>query len=413
MGQPAARVGDMHTCPMVDVVKPHVGGPILPPGKINVLIGGMPAATVTNLCTCASFPDMILQGAYTTLIGGMPAARMGDMTLHGGIITIGNPTVLIGGPSMSMMGMFDAVLNSLKDFFAQKMQFLAKGLLELVKKMEGLINDTIDFALGVAVGFVKGAVSTLTALAHLIQHPIDTVNGIVNAIVNYDKTYEVAKEALAQTWDTLQNGSPEEKGEVVGKAFEFVAEMFVGGELVKIGTSAEAAGGMVKVAEGVEGAETAAKMGKVGEDVANIGKIGEKGSELSKIEKTEEILSIKTATSASEELKNIGNIAGKSKAEIENSLKQQGFNEVSARSGGSVWTKAMPDGNTAAVRIDPPTYRNPAKGYADEVPHAHKEIVSTSSVQNGNYDISSPVTKLDDLGEVTRDKGRMHIPIQN
>ena len=47
---PAARVGDMHTCPMFDGPKPHVGGPILPPGAPTVLIGGMPAARVGDMC---------------------------------------------------------------------------------------------------------------------------------------------------------------------------------------------------------------------------------------------------------------------------------------------------------------------------------------------------------------------------
>ena len=41
---PAARVTDMHTCPMVTALVPHVGGPILPPGCPTVLIGMMPAA---------------------------------------------------------------------------------------------------------------------------------------------------------------------------------------------------------------------------------------------------------------------------------------------------------------------------------------------------------------------------------
>ena len=36
MGMPAARVGDMHVCPMVTVLVPHVGGPILPPGGIGI-----------------------------------------------------------------------------------------------------------------------------------------------------------------------------------------------------------------------------------------------------------------------------------------------------------------------------------------------------------------------------------------
>lgn len=86
----------MHVCPMVTGVVPHVGGPILPPGKINVLIGGMPAATATGMCVCTGPPDIIAMGSATVLIGGMPAARLGDTTAHGGTIIVGCPTVLIG-----------------------------------------------------------------------------------------------------------------------------------------------------------------------------------------------------------------------------------------------------------------------------------------------------------------------------
>lgn len=93
----AARVGDMHVCPMVTVLVPHVGGPILPPGTPTVLIGGMPAATVGDMCTCVGPPDTILMGSTTVFIGGKPAARMGDPTAHGGSIVLGCPTVLIGG----------------------------------------------------------------------------------------------------------------------------------------------------------------------------------------------------------------------------------------------------------------------------------------------------------------------------
>ena len=98
MGMPAARVGDMHVCPMVTPGVPpipHVGGPILPPGGITVLIGGMPAARVGDMCVCVGPPDVIALGSFTVLIGGMPAARMGDMTAHLGSIVIGYPTVLI------------------------------------------------------------------------------------------------------------------------------------------------------------------------------------------------------------------------------------------------------------------------------------------------------------------------------
>jgi uncharacterized Zn-binding protein involved in type VI secretion len=93
----AARITDMHTCPLSDGPKPHVGGPILPPGSPMVLIGGMPAARVGDMATCAGPPDTILAGSGTVLIGGMPAARMGDATAHGGVIVAGCPTVIIGG----------------------------------------------------------------------------------------------------------------------------------------------------------------------------------------------------------------------------------------------------------------------------------------------------------------------------
>ena len=94
---PAARVGDMHTCPMVTGVVPHVGGPILPPGAMTVLIAGLPAARVGDMCTCAGPPDSIVKGSMTVMIKGQPAARMGDMTAHGGVITLGAPTVNING----------------------------------------------------------------------------------------------------------------------------------------------------------------------------------------------------------------------------------------------------------------------------------------------------------------------------
>jgi len=97
MGKPAARVGDMHTCPMVDPgPKPHVGGPVMPPGCPTVFIGGMPAARVGDMVTCVGPPDSIAMGSTGVFIGGMPAARMGDNTAHGGVIVAGFPMVLIG-----------------------------------------------------------------------------------------------------------------------------------------------------------------------------------------------------------------------------------------------------------------------------------------------------------------------------
>ena len=98
--KPAARVGDMHVCPMVTPGVPpipHVGGPLLPPGAVTVLIGGLPAAQVGGMATCVGPPDVVALGSLTVLVGGMPAARMGDTCAHGGTIAIGMPTVLIGG----------------------------------------------------------------------------------------------------------------------------------------------------------------------------------------------------------------------------------------------------------------------------------------------------------------------------
>lgn len=94
MPQPAARVGDMHTCPMTTGPVPHVGGPILPPGCPTVLIGGMPAARMTDQATCVGPPDVIVGGNPKVLIGNLPAAHMGDSTAHGGVIIMGEPTVL-------------------------------------------------------------------------------------------------------------------------------------------------------------------------------------------------------------------------------------------------------------------------------------------------------------------------------
>ncbi len=99
MGKPAARITDMHVCPMVTPGTPpipHVGGPITGPGCPTVLIGGIPAAVMGDMCVCVGPPDTIVLGSAGVLIGGKPAARMGDTTAHGGIIMSGLPTVLIG-----------------------------------------------------------------------------------------------------------------------------------------------------------------------------------------------------------------------------------------------------------------------------------------------------------------------------
>lgn len=98
---PAARLTDMHTCPMqtpaVPSPIPHVGGPIVGPGVPTVLICKLPAAVVGDSAVCVGPPDTIVKGSATVMIGKKPAARMGDTTAHGGSIVLGCPNVIIGG----------------------------------------------------------------------------------------------------------------------------------------------------------------------------------------------------------------------------------------------------------------------------------------------------------------------------
>jgi len=120
MTKPAARLTDMHTCPMVDPgPKPHVGGPIIGPGVKTVLIGNLPAAVAGDNVTCAGAPDKILSGSTSVMIGNKPAARMGDPTAHGGVITKGFPKVLIGdgsGVASGQLAVFQAAAGSGRPF---------------------------------------------------------------------------------------------------------------------------------------------------------------------------------------------------------------------------------------------------------------------------------------------------------
>lgn len=97
MGMPASRLTDMHVCPMVTGVVPHVGGPVSGPCAPTVLIGNLPAARVSDMAVCVGPPDVIAKGSMTVITMGMPQARIGDMTAHGGSLVFGFPTVLVGG----------------------------------------------------------------------------------------------------------------------------------------------------------------------------------------------------------------------------------------------------------------------------------------------------------------------------
>ncbi len=93
---PAARISDIHTCPMFTGLVPHVGGPIIT-GSPTVVTGKMPQARVGDMATCVGPPDTIIVGSMTVMVNSMPAARITDKTVHGGVIVSGYPTVIIGG----------------------------------------------------------------------------------------------------------------------------------------------------------------------------------------------------------------------------------------------------------------------------------------------------------------------------
>jgi uncharacterized Zn-binding protein involved in type VI secretion len=96
MGQPAARITDIQTCPMVTGIVPHVGGPISL-GCFTVLVSAMPQARISDMHICVGPPGTLALGSPTVLVGGMPASRVGDLTAHGGtVVGPGAPTVLIG-----------------------------------------------------------------------------------------------------------------------------------------------------------------------------------------------------------------------------------------------------------------------------------------------------------------------------
>lgn len=69
-GMPAARLGDMHICPMQTPGTPpipHVGGPITM-GSPTVLIGNQPAARVGDMATCVGPPDTIIPPGCPTVM---------------------------------------------------------------------------------------------------------------------------------------------------------------------------------------------------------------------------------------------------------------------------------------------------------------------------------------------------------
>ncbi len=218
MSQPAARLTDLHTCPMVTVLVPHVGGPVIGPGVPNVLIGNLPAATMTNMCTCVGPPDMIMQGAFTVLIGGMPAARMGDMTLHGGIVTFGAMNVLIGGAGLSLSGVFDAAMGAVNDLLAKAKAAFVAGLVDLANKLKTEAEKLMNAIIEKAQQMVKDAVNAIEAKIQSVIKVIEVaIKAIENKAEDTVKAVEDAVKAVENAInDILGTGSTSNDGNSMG-----------------------------------------------------------------------------------------------------------------------------------------------------------------------------------------------------
>lgn len=96
MGLPIARITDIHICPVVSGIIPHVGGPLLQVSVVTVLMGGLPAAQVSGMLSCIGAVDTIIVGSTTVLVGAIPVARFSDKCAHGGTLITCFPTILIG-----------------------------------------------------------------------------------------------------------------------------------------------------------------------------------------------------------------------------------------------------------------------------------------------------------------------------
>lgn len=158
MGKPAARIGDMHTCPMVTPGTPpipHVGGPVNGPGCPTVLIGGQPAALMGDMCTCVGPPDTIVLGSSGVLIGGKPAARMGDSTAHGGVIVVGCPTVLIGETAAGGGGGLSAMPVNV--------------MMEVMQHMPPEIQKTMEQVATMKQAAEKGAVAVKSLMGDAVK----------------------------------------------------------------------------------------------------------------------------------------------------------------------------------------------------------------------------------------------------
>jgi hypothetical protein len=101
----------------------------------------MPAATVGDSCHCTGVPDIILTGSSGVLIGGKPAARMGDKTVHGGVIITGCASVLIGDIGGGLDTTADFLMPSEEEKVRNINETIQACIMLLRKKLNLLKNN--------------------------------------------------------------------------------------------------------------------------------------------------------------------------------------------------------------------------------------------------------------------------------
>ncbi len=231
MPGPAATISHMHTCPMTSGSTPHVGGPIIGPGEPTVLIGGKPASVMGDQCTCTGPPDVIVEGVSTVLIGGKPATTLGSKTAHGGVVTIGEPTVIIGTSNATPTAIMavnkipfpkitlkDRVLASVTGNSLAEAQALQDQLKEVAESTEGvprvynirwMKEDTIIRESRVLKQvIIKASVQNIAdgeSVSFNIRKPIETINDSGESVVNKEDvitlTGTVLDKEVEVTWE--------------------------------------------------------------------------------------------------------------------------------------------------------------------------------------------------------------------
>ncbi len=262
----------MHTCPLWDGHTPHVGGPILPECKPNVLVGGRAAARVGDPAHCNGPTDVIVQGSSTVYIGGQRAARLGDKTAHNGVVVVGCPTVLIGeGGGSGDTGGSQSNLSSAASTAGGFLKGVAEGAFDGAVGMgKGLVNVAVGLSKlpGDAINFATDSQYRSQVLNTAAQDA-QAVGAFAERA--YDDPIGVASDGLHAAGNALGNlKTAYDQAAAQGQGAEFIGKAVGQGGLLVAGVVFT--GG---AADAAEGAGLAAEIGSAAEVAGDAGSVTE------------------------------------------------------------------------------------------------------------------------------------------